>query len=73
MAIKKRKTAKRKVTRKKAPSVKVEQLAKIRLDFPLDEKKVAAIQRCLAKGKLTITATKVHLGTGRLGNGYLYD
>jgi len=56
-----------------APSVQASHIQKLRLDFPLDDRKVEAIKKCLAKGKLSITATRVNLGTGRLGSAYLYD
>lgn len=43
------------------------------LDLPLDDSKVEAIQRCLAKGRLKISLTQVNLAAGRLGDGYKYD
>jgi len=46
---------------------------KLKLNFPLDAQKAAAIRRCLAKGKLTVTISKVDLGAGRLGDPWLYD
>jgi anti-sigma28 factor (negative regulator of flagellin synthesis) len=59
---------------KSGPSVSLEGgIPKLRLDFPLDEKKVAAIQRCIAKGKLTVTVSRVDLAGGRLGEAWLYD
>jgi hypothetical protein len=44
----------------------------MKLSFKLDAKKIEQIQRCLKKGRLTITVSKVDPG-GRAGNGYLYD
>jgi hypothetical protein len=57
----------------KAASIEVGSIPKLKLDMPLDDRKIAAIKRCLAKGKLTITVSKVDLATGRLGDPYLYD
>ena len=46
---------------------------KVQLDFPLDASKVAAIQRCIAKGTLRVTVNKVDLGADRLRGPWLYD
>ena len=46
---------------------------KLQLDFPLDAGKVAAIQRCIAKGTLKVTINKVDLGAARLRGPWLYD
>ncbi len=44
------------------------------LSLPLDEEKVAAIQRCLKKGHLTISVSSVEALKGvRAGDGYKYD
>ena len=48
-------------------------ISKLTLSMAVDEKKVAAIRKCLEKGSLRITLTKVNLATGRLGDGWLYD
>jgi anti-sigma28 factor (negative regulator of flagellin synthesis) len=48
-------------------------IPKLKLDFPLNAQKVAAIQRCVAKGKLTVTVSRVDLALGRLGDAWLYD
>lgn len=48
-------------------------ISKLTLNMPVDAKKVAAIQKCIAKGSLRITLSKVDLATGRLGDGWLYD
>jgi len=45
----------------------------MKLSFKLDQKKIDQIQRCLKKGRLTITVSKVDLSSGRPTNGYLYD
>jgi anti-sigma28 factor (negative regulator of flagellin synthesis) len=45
----------------------------LRLKFPLDAAKAAAIRRCLAKGTLSVTVNKVDLGAGRIGDAWLYD
>jgi len=59
---------------KNSPSIAIQgNLPKLKLDMPLDAKKIKAIQRCLAKGRLTITVSKVDLAAGRLGESYLYD
>ena len=36
-------------------------------------KKIAAIQRCIAKGTLTVSLSKVDLTGGKLGGPWLYD
>ena len=48
-------------------------IPKLQINMPLDEKKIAAIQRCLSKGRLTITISRVDLLSGRAGDPYLYD
>jgi hypothetical protein len=45
----------------------------LKLKFPLDATKAAAIRRCLAKGTLSVTVNKVDLGAGRIGDAWLYD
>jgi len=61
-------------TTKKSPSIAVQgKIPKLKLDMPLDAKKIKAIQRCIQKGRLTITVSRVDLGAGRLGEAYLYD
>jgi len=46
----------------------------LKLSFPVGKEKIAAIQRCLSKGQLTITISKVELlKGGRAKNGYIYD
>lgn len=47
--------------------------AKVQLDFPLSAAKVAAIQKCIAKGTLRVTVNKVDLGADRLRGPWLYD
>jgi hypothetical protein len=67
----KRKAAK---TAKAGTKVKGElTLPKLEMTFPLDAKKVEAIQRCLAKGQLRITVSKIDLLRGRAGDPYIYD
>ncbi|RDD82409.1 Hsp20/alpha crystallin family protein [Dyella tabacisoli] len=41
--------------------------------MPLDEKKIAAIHRCIQKGSLKVTLNRVDLVSGKLGSGWLYD
>ena len=64
---------KKRATRAKASIALVGAVPKLKLNMPLDAAKVKAIQRCIAKGKLSITVSKVDLGTGRIGDGWLYD
>jgi hypothetical protein len=44
----------------------------LKLSFKLDPKRIEQIQRCLKKGQLTITVSRVS-AIGRGENGYLYD
>jgi hypothetical protein len=65
--------ATKKATRK-SPSIAIQgNIPKLKLDMPLDAKKIKAIQRCIEKGRLTITVSKVDLASGRLGDGWIYD
>lgn len=53
-------------------SKKVE--SKIQLSFPVDKKRIEEIQKCLKKGKLSITISKVAAQkAGRAREGYIYD
>lgn len=45
----------------------------MKLSFKLDPKKIEQIQRCIKKGRLTITVSKVDMSSGRPTNGYIYD
>jgi anti-sigma28 factor (negative regulator of flagellin synthesis) len=67
----------KKATSKKSAAKKVPTASlagdRLKLNFPLDGGKVAAIKRCLAKGKLTVTVNKVDLGAGRIGEAWIYD
>ena len=66
--------AKKPVAAKSAPSVKFEgALPKLTLNMPRDAKKIKAIQKCLDKGSLNITVSKLDLAAGRLGGAWLYD
>jgi hypothetical protein len=59
---------------KKSASIKVTgKIPSLTLSMPLDAKKVKAIQRCIQKGTLRITVSKVDLAAGRLGASWLYD
>jgi hypothetical protein len=59
---------------KTSPTIKVTgNIPKLKLDMPLDAKKIKAIQACIAKGRLTITVSKVDLAAGKLGEAWLYD
>jgi len=44
----------------------------LKMAFKLDPQKIAQIQRCIAKGRLTITVASVSAG-GRAKNVYIYD
>jgi anti-sigma28 factor (negative regulator of flagellin synthesis) len=48
-------------------------IPKLHLSMPLDKKKIAAIQRCIEKGTLNVTLSKVDLAGGKLGSGWIYD
>jgi hypothetical protein len=48
-------------------------IPKIKLNMALDQKKIDAIQRCIKRGTLSITISKVDLVTGRIGDAWLYD
>ena len=59
---------------RKAPKIQLEgTIPKLHLDMPVDAEKREAIQKCLEKGRLTITVSKVDLASGRMGDPYLYD
>ena len=62
-------------TAKRVPTIEVEghNIPKLTLNMPLDAKRVSAIQRCLEKGELRITVSKVDLAAGRIGDGWIYD
>ena len=47
--------------------------AKQSIQFTLDPERVAAIQRCLAKGTLKVTVSKADLSRGRVKDPWLYD
>lgn len=69
-------TSKKKPAAKKASSKKKTTSAaasRVKLEFPLDAARAAAIRRCLAKGKLTVTVNKVDLSKGRIGDAWIYD
>jgi hypothetical protein len=64
----------RAMAKKKAASIKVTgKIPSLTLSMPLDAKKVKAIQRCIDKGTLRITVSKVDLAAGRIGASWLYD
>jgi hypothetical protein len=48
-------------------------LPKLSLTMPLDKQKISAIQRCIAKGTLKITVSKVDFAAGKIGDAWLYD
>ena len=66
--------ARRKARKAKPASVKLQGgIPKLTLNMPLDDRKIEAIKRCIAKGTLKITVSRVDLAAGRLGAGWLYD
>lgn len=72
-----KKASSKKASAKKATPKKTARAAvvgsKLQLDFPLSAAKVAAIQKCIAKGTLRVTVNKVDLGAARLRGPWLYD
>jgi len=72
-------TAKKKATSKKSATSKGEAITiegaipKLTLNLPLDDNKIAQIKRCIAKGELSISLSRVDLVKGRLGDPYKYD
>jgi len=59
---------------KKSPTITVTgTLPKLTLNMPLDARKIKAIQKCIEKGSLSITVSKVDLAAGRIGDAWLYD
>jgi anti-sigma28 factor (negative regulator of flagellin synthesis) len=75
----KKAAAKKAAPKKKAAVGKAATIAlsgtipKMHLSMPLDAKKIAAIQRCIEKGTLTVSLSKVDLTGGKLGGPWLYD
>jgi hypothetical protein len=58
----------------KAPTIEVRgTIPKLTINMPLDAKKIRAIQKCIEKGTLSITVSKVDLAAGRIGDAWLYD
>jgi hypothetical protein len=72
MPASKKKAASKKTTRK--PAIAIEgAIPRLSLNLPLDEATVAQIQRCIAKGQLSISVSRVDLTRGRLDDPYKYD
>ncbi len=76
----KKSTAKKPAAKKQAaarpaaPEISVSaMIPKMTVSMPLDDKRIAAIQRCIAKGNLTVTFSRIDLAAGKLGDGWLYD
>jgi anti-sigma28 factor (negative regulator of flagellin synthesis) len=67
-----KKAATKKSAARKPPTASVSG-DRLKLNFPLDAAKVAAIKRCIAKGRLSVTVSKVNLGAGRIEDPWLYD
>ncbi len=69
----KKKAAKKSAT-SKAPAIAIEGvIPKLTLNLPLDEAKIAQIKRCIAKGQLSVSVSRVDLSRGRLDDPYKYD
>jgi hypothetical protein len=76
MATKKRTSAKKSSGKKSSGKSKAKTAAKsgkVTLGFTLDDEKIAAIQRCLAKGTLNVTVSRTALTSGRVKDPWLYD
>lgn len=77
MATKKRASAKKysgkKSSAKKRKARGAPRTGNVTLGFTLDDEKIAAIQRCLAKGTLNVTVSRAALTTGRIRDPWLYD
>ncbi|HEX4419500.1 MAG TPA: hypothetical protein VH165_16420 [Kofleriaceae bacterium] len=61
---------------KKSSSAKITvsgAIPKLTLSMPLDDKKIKAIQKCLEKGHLELTVSKVDLTAGVVREPWLYD
>jgi len=66
--------AKKTKKRSAKPSIAVRgSIPQMSLSMPLDASKIKAIQRCIAKGQLTITVSKVDLAAGKIGEAWIYD
>lgn len=74
MAASKKKASKGKGKARATKLPTIEIAHRTEMSFELDDEKIQAIKRCLEKGKLTITMTKLDLlQGGRAGDPYLYD
>jgi len=60
-------------TKKSAVKIAVGPIPKITLSMPLDDRKIKAIQKCIAKGTLEVTVSRVDLASGAVGDPWLYD
>jgi anti-sigma28 factor (negative regulator of flagellin synthesis) len=68
-----RKVAKKSGAAKSASIALSGAIPKMHLSMPLDAKKIAAIKRCIDKGTLTVTLSKVDLSGGKLSGPWIYD
>jgi anti-sigma28 factor (negative regulator of flagellin synthesis) len=62
-----------KASTKKSSAKKSAATGKQSIQFTLDPERIAAIQRCLAKGTLKVTVSKADLSRGRIRDPWLYD
>lgn len=68
-----KKASSKKTTKKGGKKAATAATSKVKLDFALDPARVEAIKKCLAKGKLTVTVSRVNLGAGKIRDPWLYD
>ena len=68
-------TSKKSASKKaaKKSSKKTTTAAKQKIEFALNAERIAAIQKCLAKGTLRVTVNKADLLKGRVKDPWLYD
>jgi hypothetical protein len=68
-----KKASSKKTAKKPKKAATTAAASKVKLDFALDPARVEAIKKCLAKGKLTVTVSKVNLSAGKIRDPWLYD
>jgi anti-sigma28 factor (negative regulator of flagellin synthesis) len=74
MPASKKKAASKKKSKSTAAAITLKgAIPKMTLELPLDDDKIAQIKRCIAKGKMSISVSRVDLIKGRLGDPYKYD
>ncbi len=68
-----KKASSKKTAKKTKKAATATAASKVKLDFALDPARVEAIKKCLAKGKLTVTVSRVNLTAGKIRDPWLYD